>query len=75
MVQETLDLRVAQLEKQMNLLLRERANGNQPTADDWKQTIGMFRGDPIVEEMIEQSRRMREEDRRRANETTEPGPA
>jgi hypothetical protein len=74
-VQQTLEARVARLEQQMNLLIGGRTDQSQPTADDWKQTVGMFRGDPIVREMIDQSQRMREEDRRRARETREAGPA
>lgn len=59
----------------MGLLLAGQRDGPQPSPDDWKQTVGMFRGDPIVAEMIEQARQMREEDRRLARETKEPGPA
>ena len=70
----TLDERVTQLEQQMNRVIGGRIDENQPAADDWKQTVGMFRGDPIVEEMIEQSRRIREEDRRQVREAAEPNP-
>jgi hypothetical protein len=59
----------------MNLLIGTRTEEAQPATDDWIQTVGMFRGDPIVQEMIEQSRRTREEERRKARETREPGPA
>ncbi len=75
MVPQTLEARVARLEEQMTLLLGGRADQRQPMVDDWRQTVGMFRGDPIVREMIEESQRMRDEDRRRARETREPGPA
>ncbi len=68
MVPQTLEARVAQLEQQMNLLIGGRTDESQPAADDWKQTVGMFRGDPTVEEMIEESRRIREEDRCLARE-------
>ena len=73
MIQETLEVRVARLEQQMDLLMCGRTDDRQPTADDWKQTVGMFRGDPIVQEMIDESRRMREEDRNRARKTLDPG--
>lgn len=75
MVPQTLEARVARLEQQVSLLIGGRTDESQPAADDWKETVGMFRGDPIVAEMIEQSRRIREEDRRRARETAEPDPA
>jgi hypothetical protein len=73
-VQQTLEARVARLEQQMSLLMGEGPGDSQPAADDWKQTVGVFRGDPIVGEMVEESRRTREEERRRAREGTEEGP-
>lgn len=75
MAQQTLEARVARLEQQMSLLIDQRTGDGQPAADDWRQTVGMFRGDPIVGEMIEESRRVREEERRRARETMDGGPA
>ncbi len=75
MNQETLEARVERLERQMDLLLRGRANDRLPARDDWMQTVGMFRGDPVFQQMIEEARRLREEDRRRTRETTEPDPA
>ncbi len=75
MVPQTIEARVARLEQQMSLLIGQRTNEGQPAADEWKETVGMFRGDPIVEEMIDESRRIREEDRRRAREAKEPGSA
>ena len=73
--QQTLEARVARLEQQISLLMGERTGESQPAADDWKQTVGVFRGDPIVGQMIEESRRMREDERRQARETMEEGPA
>jgi hypothetical protein len=75
MVLQTLEARVARLEQQVKLLIGGRTDESQPTADDWKQTVGMFRGDPIVEEMIQESQRIREEDRSHARETGGPPPA
>jgi hypothetical protein len=72
MVPQTLEARIARLEQQMNLLMGGRTDENQPTADDWKQTVGIFRGDPVVGEMIQESQRIREEDRSRAHEGGEP---
>ncbi len=75
MLEEPLEARVARLEQQMHLLLRGQTDDSEPAPDDWQQTVGMLRGDPIVQEMIDQSRRMREEERRRAHETMEPDSA
>lgn len=75
MVEETLEARVARLERQMTLMAGARTDSSEPAAGDWKQTVGMFRGDAIVAEMIEQSRRLRDEDRHRARETGESAPA
>jgi hypothetical protein len=63
MVPQTLEARVARLEQQMNLLTGGRTDGGRPAADDWKQTVGMFRGDPVVQDMIQESRRKRDEER------------
>ena len=30
---------------------------------DWRRTVGMFRNDPVMKEIIEAGRRIREEDR------------
>ena len=74
MVHSTLERRVAQLEQQMDLLLHGRSDDCQPSADAWKTTCGMFRGDPVVQEMIDEARRMREEDRGEARESHETDP-
>jgi hypothetical protein len=74
-VPQTLEERVARLEQQMTRLAGGQPDESLPGADDWKQTVGMFRGDPIVEEMLQEARRIREEDRRQAREAQEPGPA
>lgn len=75
MSQEPLETRVTRLEQQLSLLLRRRGGEDRPASDDWKSTVGMFRDDPVVLEMIEESRRLREEDRRIAREELEPGNA
>jgi hypothetical protein len=70
-----LEARVAQLERQMAQLLAARDNGHparqQPGPDDWKQTIGMFDGDPVFKEMIEETKRRREAERKLAREQAE----
>ncbi len=75
MIEETLEARVARLERQMKALISGAADDSRPAADDWKQTVGMFRGDPIFGEMIEESQRMRNEDRRHGRDRMEPGEA
>ena len=34
---------------------------------DWRRTAGMFDGDSLMQEIIEEGRRIREEDRRKTN--------
>jgi len=74
MVQETLEARIARLEEQMAILMSGRTDKEEPAADDWQQTVGMFRGDPLFQEMIDDSRKTREEDRRRARRSRRLGP-
>jgi hypothetical protein len=60
----TLEERVTTLEK----LVEELIHKVDPSVrkKDWRRTVGMFSGDPIMKEIIEEGRRIREEDRRRA---------
>ena len=69
MSQETLETRVARLEEQVSLLMHGGTSESQPPRDAWQKTVGMFRGDPAVGEMIEEAERLREEDRRRTRDT------
>jgi hypothetical protein len=48
------------LTQKMSEVLSERTARKK----DWRRTIGMFDGDPIMQEIIEEGRRLREEDRR-----------
>jgi hypothetical protein len=73
MPQDTIETRIARLEEQVSWLMRARSDEAEPAADAWELTVGMFRGDPIVGEMIDGARRIREEDRRKARETSESG--
>jgi len=57
MAEETLEARVARLERQMTIMAGARTNSSEPAVDDWKQTMGVFRDDALVAEMIDQSRR------------------
>jgi len=45
--------------------------GMEPGRDDWMETVGMFRGDPIMAEILEEAARIREEDRRLTREQFE----
>jgi hypothetical protein len=77
MSEATLEERVARLEAQMAVVL-ENGRGNEshvrpplavePGRDDWKKTVGMFRGDPVFKEMLDEAARLREEDRRQARD-------
>jgi hypothetical protein len=66
MSQPTLEERVTALEKAV-AKLTGRLPGQKPEPEiDWRSTIGMFANDPIMKEIDEEGRRIREEDRRRA---------
>lgn len=72
MTTETLEQRVARLEEQMRVVVSGRADDGTvppPPRKDWRRTVGMFRNDPIMEEIIEAGQRIREEDRRQAAES------
>ena len=67
MSQSDLEERVSKLEQQMALLLNH-TNGAKyrPGRDDWKKTLHMFDDDdPVMQEIIEETLKVREEDRRR----------
>jgi len=56
--------RVAVLEAQVARLRVELERLNQPK--DWRSAIGMFDGDEVMERIIENARKIREADRRKA---------
>jgi hypothetical protein len=58
----TLEELVTELEKRVDELLRKA--GTSVYKKDWRRTVGMFVGDPIMKEIIEEGRRIREADRR-----------
>ena len=72
MAQDTIEARVVRLEEQVSLLMHGRKDESQPARDAWRKTIGMFRGDPVVGEMIAETERRHEEERRLAQDATEP---
>lgn len=57
----TLDERLARVEQLVEELVRK---SNSPErSKDWRRTVGMFDGDPVMKEIIEAGRRIREQDR------------
>lgn len=62
---ESLEQRVAQLESCVAEFLPK--SRHEPGRDDWMKTIGMFRNDPVADEVIRATLRIREEERERAD--------
>ena len=68
MSQPTLEVRVAALEMELARLSGQLRLDLEPGRDDWKSVVGMFANDPIMKEIIDEGRKIREADRRRARE-------
>ncbi len=66
MATEALEQRVARLEEQMRVLKERQTNGGSAPRRDWQSTVGMFRNDPIMKEIVEAGRQIREDDRLQA---------
>ena len=66
MPQVTLEQRVARLERLVEQLINEP--DGVPRQKDWRRTVGMFADDPVMAEITEAGRQIREEDRRKARE-------
>jgi hypothetical protein len=60
----TLEERVAALEETVALLLSQ--SDSVVAKKDWRSTLGMFADDPIMQEIDEEGRRIREADRQQA---------
>jgi hypothetical protein len=60
----TLEERVAALEETVALLLSQ--TDSVVAKKDWRSTLGMFADDPILKEIDEEGRRIREADRQQA---------
>jgi len=58
----TLEERVEKLEKLVDVLMHEP--GASARKKDWRRTVGMFDDDPLMKEIIEEGRRLREKDSR-----------
>ena len=63
MSQLTLDQRVAALEQEVARLSKLQNGERRASAKDWRSTLGMFAGDPVMKEIIEEGRKIRERDR------------
>jgi hypothetical protein len=73
MLQDTLEARVTRLEQLVENIRHERSR--YPAAgQDWRRTIGMFRGDPIMKEICDEALRLREQERQqfRQQQDVEP---
>jgi hypothetical protein len=68
MAERTMEERVARLEARLDELAGDGAAQPQTPKKDWRRTVGMFRGDPIMKEVIDGALRLREEERRLARE-------
>jgi len=62
MSEATLEERVATLEKLVAELMHKTDTSGRKK--DWRRTVGMFDGDPIMKEIIDEGRCIREADRR-----------
>ena len=68
MPERTLEERVTQLERRLDELAGGRVRQPQTPTKDWRRTVGMFRGDPIMKEVIDGALSLREEERRVAHD-------
>jgi hypothetical protein len=73
MSQPTLEERVAALDNQVARLENLLRPGAEPGPDEWKLTLGMFANDPIMKEIDEEARKIREKDRERARKKWNTG--
>jgi hypothetical protein len=63
----TLEERVAKLECVVAQLVADSSKGDADSTKDWRRTLGMFPpNDPVMEQIIEEGRKIREADRKRA---------
>ena len=67
MAHPTLEDRVSKLESLVQRLTAGGEVSEAPNAGNrWLSTVGMFAGDDVMKEVIEEGRRIREEDREQA---------
>jgi hypothetical protein len=65
MSRATLEVRVAELERQVATLLADRAAAA-GRVKDWRRTRGAFSGDDVMKQVFEEGRKIRETGRKRA---------
>jgi hypothetical protein len=63
MTQATIEERLIRLETLVERLIQSKSKSSETGRDDWQKTFGMFTGDPVMKEIIEAGRRIREDDR------------
>ena len=63
MSQPSLEERIVKLERMMDTVLQNLDVFS--LKKDWRRTAGMFDGDPLMQKIIEEGQRIREEDRRK----------
>ncbi len=63
----TIEERVAKLEGLVDELRERRASVDTPGRDDWRDTVGMFADDDVMQEILDEAQRLREADRRQAD--------
>jgi hypothetical protein len=63
MSQVTLEERVTRLEKLYDDWIQGQLDRPEPGRDDWLKSVGMFAGDPVMKEIIDEGRHVREQDR------------
>jgi len=66
MPQGTLEERVTRLEEIVDQFLHSKSGFPEPGRHDWRKTFGMFAGDPVMKEIIDAGRRIREQEREQA---------
>jgi hypothetical protein len=66
MSQRTLEERISSLEATVAGLVAGATAGNEKK--DWRSTIGMFEGDPVIAEIQAEGRRLREAERQAAHQ-------
>lgn len=65
MPEASLEERVVKLENLVDMLLQHVDVSVRKK--DWRRTTGMFDGDPLMKEIIEEGQRVREKDRRKTS--------
>ena len=66
----TLEERLARVEQLLDDLIRKSERPKREK--DWRRTVGMFDDDPVMKEIIDEGRRIREEDRQAPRDESHP---